>query len=170
MKKKKSLILRLLPWLIVLAAIAALVIFVFVPIYSQKESKFGPDPEVYEYEAEKAPLTMESDNLLFEMDPDTTQFTLTDKRTGKVWNSNPADREKDPIARGVNKETLSSTLNVTYTTSGGEVELNNYTYSIMNKNYQITRGEDGSIRVDYAIGKIEKRYLVPQAITKERAG
>ena len=36
MKKKKSLILRLLPWLIVLAAIAALVIFVFVPIYSQK--------------------------------------------------------------------------------------------------------------------------------------
>ena len=59
MKKKKSLILRLLPWLIVLAAIAALVIFVFVPIYSQKESKFGPDPEVYEYEAEKAPLTME---------------------------------------------------------------------------------------------------------------
>ena len=168
MKKKKSLILRLLPWLIVLAAIAALVIFVFVPIYSQKESKFGPDPDIFEYEAEKAPLTMESENLLFEMDPDTTQFTLTDKRTGKVWNSNPADREKDPIARGVNKETLSSTLNVTYTTSGGEVELNNYTYSIMNKNYQITRGEDGSIRVDYAIGKIEKRYLVPQAITKER--
>ena len=32
MKKKRSLILRLLPWLIVLAALAALAIFVFVPI------------------------------------------------------------------------------------------------------------------------------------------
>ncbi|MBP5726578.1 MAG: hypothetical protein J6Y48_05830 [Clostridia bacterium] len=168
MKKKKSLILRLLPWLIALAAIAALVIFVFIPIYSQQESKFGPDPAVYEYEGEKAPLTMESDSLLFEMDAATTQFTLTDKRTGKVWHSNPPERDKDPIARGVNKENLSSTLNVTYTTSGGEVELNNYTYSILNQNYEISRGEDGSIRVDYAIGKIEKKYIVPIAMTEER--
>ena len=169
MKKKRSLILRLLPWLIILAAIAALIIFVFVPIYSQQETKFGADPSVYEYEGDqKAPLTMESNNILFEMDPETTQFSVTDKKTGKVWQSNPDDRDKDPIARGVNKETLSSTLNVTYTTSGGEVELNNYTYSIMNRNYQITRGEDGSIRVDYAIGKIEKKYIVPVAITAER--
>ena len=168
MKKKKSLILRLLPWLIALAAIAALVIFVFIPIYSQQESKFGEDPSIFEYEGETASLQMESDNLLFEMDAATTQFTLTDKRTGKVWYSNPPERDKDTIARGVNKETLSSTLNVTYTTSGGEVELNNFTYSIQNQNYQITRGEDGSIRVDYAIGKIEKRYIVPIAMTAER--
>ena len=168
MRKKKSLILRLLPWVIALAAIAALVIFVFVPIYSQKESKFCDDPSIYEFEGTKASLTMESDRLLFEMDPETTQFTVTDKQNGKVWYSNPPERDKDQVARGVNKETLSSTLNVTYTTSGGEVELNNFTYSIQNQNYQINRGEDGSIRVDYAIGKIEKKYIVPYAMTVER--
>lgn len=168
MKKKKSLILRLLPWLIALAAIAALVIFVFIPIYSQQESKFGPDPTIFEYEGKDKSLQMESERLLFEMDPETTQFTVTDKQNGKVWYSNPPAREKDQIARGVNKEALSSTMNVTYTTSGGEVELNNYSYSIQNQNYQITRGEDGSIRVDYAVGKIEKKYIVPIAMTTER--
>ena len=92
MKKKRSLILRLLPWLIILAAIAALIVFVFVPIYSQQETSFGADPVVYEYEGKNDPLKMETDRLLFEMDPATTQFALTDKKTGKVWNSNPADR------------------------------------------------------------------------------
>ncbi len=168
MKKKRSLILRLLPWLIVLAAIAALIVFVFVPIYSQQETSFGADPVVYEYEGKNDPLKMETDRLLFEMDPATTQFTLTDKQTGKVWNSNPVDRDKDPVARGVNKEALSSTLNVTYTTSGGEVELNNFSYSIQNQNFEIVPGEDGSIRVNYAIGKIEKKYIVPIAMTEER--
>ena len=168
MKKKRSLILRLLPWLIILAAIAALVIFVFIPIYSQQETSFGAEPIVYGYEGNAKTLVMENDRLLFEMDPATTQFTVTDKKSGKVWNSNPAGRDADPVARGVNKEALSSTLNVTYTTSGGEVELNNYTYSIQNQNYEVIQGEDGSIRVDYSIGKIEKKYIVPIAITKER--
>ena len=168
MKKKRSLILRLLPWLIVLAAIAALVVFVFVPIYSQQESSFGADPIVYEYEGKAKSLVMENDRLLFEMDPATTQFTVTDKQSGKVWYSNPQGRDADTVARGVNKEALSSTLNVTYTTSGGEVELNNFTYSIQNQNFEVVQGEDGSIRVNYSIGKIEKKYIVPIAITKER--
>ncbi len=165
MKKKRSLILRLLPWLIALAAIAALVVFVFIPIYSQQESKFGTDPSVYEFGGENDPLTMESERLLFEMDAATTQFTVTDKKTGKVWYSNPPARDKDTVARGANKEALSSTVNVTYTTSGGEVELNNYTYSIQNQNYQITRGEDRSIRADYAIDKIEKKCILPVSNT-----
>ena len=168
MKQKRSLILRLLPWLIALAAIAALVIFVFIPIYSQQESKFGADPEIYEYSGESELLRMESERLLFEMDPATSQFTLTDRKNGKVWYSNPPGRDKDALARGVNKDVLSSTLNVTYTTSGGEVELNNYAYSIQNQNFRIAQGEDGSIRVDYAIGKIEKKYIVPIAMTAER--
>ena len=168
MKKKRSLILRLLPWLIVLAAIAALVVFVFIPIYSQQESSFGADPIVYEYEGNAKSLVMENERLLFEMDPASTQFTVTDKQSGKVWYSNPQGRDADTVARGVNKEALSSTLNVTYTTSGGEVELNNFTYSIQNQNFEVIQGEDGSIRVNYSIGKIEKKYVVPIAITKER--
>ena len=51
---------------------------------------------------------------------------------------------------------------------GGENELNNYTYSMQNQTFKLTEQEDGSILVDYAIGKIEKEYIIPIAITEER--
>ena len=168
MRKKKSLILRLLPWVIALAALAALIWFVFVPIYSQKEVTFSRSPSVVSSSELSGKLTMENDSLLFDMDQGTTQFSVTDKKTGKVWYSNPEDRESDPIAMGSNKEALSATLNVTYTFSGGEIEFNNYTYSIQNQTYEVRQEEDKSIRVDYAIGKIEKNYLIPSAISVER--
>ena len=166
--RKKSLILRLLPWVILAGAIAALVVFVFIPMYSQKEVSFSRDPEVVRTEGASGNMTMESDTLSFDMDLATTQFTLTDKRTGKIWYSNPVDRESDPVAMGTNKEALSSTLNVTYTFSGGENELNNYTYAMQNQTFETRKQEDGSIRVDYAIGKIEKNFILPSAITPER--
>ena len=168
MKQKKSILRWLIPLVLVLCALAALVMFVFVPIYSQKEDLIGRPPTVVNYAGDGKTLIMENDALRFEMDGNTTQFQILDKKTGKIWYSNPPDREKDGIARAVNKEALSSTLNVTYTSSGGEVELNNYTYSMMNQTYEIHELEDGSIRVDYAIGKIEKTYLIPSAITADR--
>lgn len=168
MRKKRSVLLRLLPWILVLAALAALIFFVFIPIYSQQEEPISEAPVVHQYDGITGKLTMENDALLFEMDRATTQFSIQDKRTGKVWYSNPQDRDKDTIALAANKEMLSSTLNVTYTTSGGEVELNNFVYSMQNQNFVLTEQEDGSLRVDYAIGKIERNYLLPTAITAER--
>ena len=168
MKKKKSILRWLIPLVLILGALAALIVFVFVPIYSQKEDIIGRPPTVINYAGDGKTLKMENDQLLFEMDGGTTQFQITDKNMGKTWYSNPVDRDSDPIARAVNKDFLSSTLNVTYTSSGGEVELNNYTYSMVNQTYEIVPQDDGSIRVDYAIGKIEKTYLIPTAITAER--
>ena len=166
--RKKSLIRRLIPWIIVLAALAALVIFVFIPLYGQQEEDDSNPPVVAFYDGDGAALTMENDRLLFEMDSNTTQFQVTDKKTGKVWRSNPEDAQQDRIAKSLNKDMLSSTLLVTYTTSGGEVSLNNYTYAIVNQSYVLKLQEDGSIRVDYTVGQIERTYLLPQAITKER--
>lgn len=168
MNRKKTIIRRLIIWSVLLAALAALVLFVFVPIYSQKDDVYGETAVVHSYSGDGKKLTMENERLLFEMDPATTQFQITDKKTGKVWYSNPEGRENDPIALTLNKDTLSSTLNVTYTGTGGEVELNNYTYSIQNQTFDVSRTDDGSIRVDYAIGKIEKEFLLPTFITKER--
>ena len=168
MNGKKSILRRLIPWLIVIAALAALVVFVFVPIYSQQEEEISSPVVIHSYAGDGKKLTMENDSLLFEMDGSTTHFQVTDKKTGKTWYSNPKDRDTDTIALAVNKEMLSSTLNVTYTGSGGEVELNNYAYSIANQTYDLNQLEDGSIRVDYAIGKIEKKYILPTAITVDR--
>ncbi len=169
MYRKKPLFRRLLPWLITLVVLGALVLFVFVPIYSQKEAENEHPPTVSYYEGEsKEALTMENEQLLFEMDPATTRFKITQKDSGREWLSNPADAEKDPIALGSNKDQLLSTLIVTYTTSGGEVGMNNYTYSMQNQTYDVGYQEDGSIRVDYSVGAIERIYLIPTAITKER--
>ena len=166
--KKKSIIRRLLPWIIVLAALAALIIFVMVPIYSREERSFGRPTSVFYYDGDSKPLTMENDELLFEMDAATTQFTVTNKATGKVWFSNPPERDKDSLARGVNADILSSTLGVTYIDSITTIDLNNYTNSVAYQSYKTVPQDDGSIRVDYAIGKLERIYMIPNAITKER--
>ena len=168
MKKKRSLLLRLLPWVLVLAAIVALVVFVFIPIYTDKDEPISDAPTVFYYEGAAGTLTMENDDLLLELDRSTTMFSVTDKRTGKVWYSNPQDRASDKIALSDNKDALSSTLNVTYTIPGGEVEMNNAAYSQQNQNFNILEQEDGSVRIDYAIGKIERTYMMPTAITEER--
>ena len=166
--RKKKLIWRSIPWIFAAGLIAALVIFVGIPLYGQQETEEVNPPVIAYYEGDSAPWTMENEYLLFEMDPMTTQFTVTDKVSGHVWRSNPADAAKDPIALSLNKDMLSSTLIVTYTTSGGEVGMNNYTYSILNGSYTLSREEDGAIRADYAVGQIERVFLIPTAITKER--
>ena len=166
--KKKSIIRRLLPWLITLTALALLIVFVFVPIYSREEKSFGRETSVFYYAGDGKPLKMENEELLFEMDGKSTQFTVTNKATGKKWYSNPPDRANDSLARGVNGDRLSSTLGVTYIDSITTIELNNYTHSVVNQCYNIYPQEDGSIRVEYAIGKIERIYLIPNAITQER--
>lgn len=167
MRKKKSIIRRLLPWLIGILALTALIVFVFVPIYSVRDTSTGRDTRVINYDGDQKPIIIENQALRFEMDGKTSQFQVLNKANGQIWYSNPPDAEKDPIAGGVNKEFLSSTMTITYTNTGGEMELNNYRYSIANQNYQITRVDDHTIRVDYAIGKIERNYMIPSAITEE---
>ena len=168
MRRRKSLIRRLIPWVLILGALAALVIFVGIPLYSQQETEYVEPPVISYYEGDDATLSMENDNLLFEMDPATTRFQVKEKATGRVWKSNPDNVANDPVAQTSNKEILSSTLLVTYTTSSGEVSLNNYAYSMQNQTYSVKKQEDGSIRVDYSVGRIERTYQIPTAITKER--
>ena len=48
-------------------------------------------------------------------------------------------------------------------------DMNNYTGSIKNQSFEVVQQEDGSIRVNYSLGKnAGKIYLIPNAITKER--
>lgn len=164
----KKIITRVIAWLIALAALAALTIFVVLPLFEEEEQSDLSKPVVSYYEGEAEPIVMESDTLLFEMDPTTTQFKLTDKVSGQEWLSNPSEAANDAVALAANKETLQSTLIVTYTNSGGTVDFNNYKYSIENGTYTIEQLEDGAIKVNYSIGKIEKVYQIPTAITQER--
>ena len=163
----KKIILRLLSCAIVLALLAALTIFVINPLFKEEEHNVAEVNIMY-YEGPTKAMKMENDQISFELDPKTTHFKVTDKASGREWLSNPADASKDAKAVAANKETLSATAMVTYSTSSGTVEMNNFKYSIEGGNYNVIQQEDGSIRVDYAIGKIEKIYMIPSAITKER--
>ena len=115
--KKKKIIFRLLPWVIAAAALACLVIFVGIPLYGPQPASTLPAPEIVFYEGKTKSMTMENDDLLFEFNPATTYFTVTDKASGQQWHSTPKDAAKDPKAIPSNKELLQSTLIVTYTNS-----------------------------------------------------
>ena len=167
--RKKSIIRRLIPWILILGALAALIVFVFIPIYSSDEKSFGRDTRIIYFEGDGKPVSMENDQLLFEMDGETTLFTVTDKKTGKVWYSNPEKWNNDTIANGVNKEYLACSLSLTYYDKTSQFDMNNYTHSIKNQSFEIKQEDDGAVRVNYSLGKnAGKRYLYPNAITKER--
>ena len=122
---------RLLSYGIVLVLLAVFVMFVGIPLFAEDETEHALNPSIMYYEGDtKKALKMENDQLAFELDPATTHFKVTEKATGRTWLSNPADADKDKIAVSANKETLQATLTVTYSTSSGTVDLNNYKYSI----------------------------------------
>ncbi len=119
---------------------------------------------VYGYDQDKSEYVMENEYLKFVMDPETTQFTLTEKKTGNVWYSNPPQAAEDSIANKSSKQALQSTLMITYgTTNGVTTVFNNYGYSVENGLYEIEEVENG-IKVKYSIGNIERAYIMPPAL------
>ncbi len=128
--------------------------------------------EVHSYVGDGGPLTMENDFMRFEMDGSTTQFTVTDKKSGAVWYSNPPDAAEDPIAVSSEKGRLQSTLVLTYSNSTGhDVRYDNFDYSIENGTYEIEQGTDDQgefIKVYYSIGDVAKVFAIPEVISEAR--
>ena len=111
---------------------------------------------------------LENDDLKFEFDPATTQFTLTQKNTGKVWYSNPPEAANDPLANSSAKKSLQSTLILEYTTINAvNALLNSYEFSVANGIYEVEASED-EIRVLYTIGKVSKTFYIPLAVPESR--
>lgn len=168
--KKPGILRRLLPWLITLVILACIVIFVGIPLYSQSDETNERPPVISNYEGGTDPIVLENADLRFELDPGTTYFTVTQKSSGRVWHSNPPDGAQDKVANTVaNKSALMSTLIMEYSSADGTIPFSNYQYSIENGNYLIETSEDGqTVRIVYSIGKIEKTYILPTAITEAR--
>lgn len=124
------------------------------------------------YEGPTSIMVMDNGKLKFELDPTTTQFSVTVKDTGAVWYSNPKKADSDTFAQNIEKDKLLSTLSLTYSTKNGvDTVYNNYTYSIKNQIYDIEQGSDDRgeyIKVLYSIGEKEKEYVIPPVISAER--
>lgn len=146
---------------IILLIIAGLVFFVMT--YQAKDT----DEEIIAVRAfggDDKPIVMENKDIKFEMDPLTTQFTVTVKSSGKVWHSEAQGAETDPLATAEIKNRLQSTLLLTFSKEEGLITTyDSKAYSVDNGIYEIETGED-YVKVLYSLGKVEKEYVIPLAI------
>lgn len=78
----------------------------------------------------------EAQDLSFSFDPSTAQFTITDKRTGKVWSNGLTEEYYgQEMLNDLHKRAISSLFSITY------VDSDNYTSSV--------RNTDAEMRVEY---------------------
>ena len=101
-------------------------------------------------------ITRHTDSLLFEMNPDTTAFRVTQTESGRMWNSGSSQSEKTfPL------------LELTYRDRNGVVHyVNSYTDSVQRGQYSIEQSTD--IRVNYSFGNIEGRQYCPHLLSEQR--
>lgn len=126
--------------------------------------------ETYEYD-NSGDVTIENESLALSVSGSSTQVEITDKKTGKVYRSNPSagDIAKYAKATGQFKDIISATLGLTYSNSTNtEKEIDNYASCIVNQNYSIEKLSGNEVKVNYSIGDFEKTYVCPVAIKKSR--
>lgn len=147
--------------------IGLLVVTAFILVITLYKGDEG-EPEYIEVNAyageDKEPIILENNDLKFEMNPETTQFELTVKETGKVWYSTPQDVQEDPLALEAEKDNLQSTLLITYSNINGiDMMYSSYGYSIKKGIYDIETGDD-YVKVKYSIGDLQKEFMIPPVI------
>ena len=122
-----------------------------------------PPFEYYEYDEEKQPesYVLENKNFKFELNPATTQFSVTQKDTGKIWYSNPPAAKQDPMALPKEKNNMMSTFLIKYSTeNGSEDTYDLFTNSVERKFYTVSKNGQ-EIRVDYTVGQMDREYVFP---------
>ncbi len=153
-------------WLGIFLAFAGFVTYIVFRLINVGKNVKERDFEFYEYAAEKQPesYTLENDDLLFVLDPATTAFTVTQKKTGKVWYSNTPEAENDPIALPKEKNNMRSPFFVKYSTENGVNDIYDvYSNSVKRSFYDVSK-KGNEITVDYTIGQMEREYKFPLAI------
>lgn len=152
-----------------LLLIAVLTCFALVACGESDEGQ--GEMETYEYD-NSGDVTIENDSLKLTVSGSSTQLEITDKATGKVYNSNPTAEEVEKYANadGQYKDVLSSTLNLTYSNeTDTQKEIDNYSQCVRdNKFYKIEKVSDNEIKVSYSVGDFEKTYTCPVAIKESR--
>ncbi|WP_199613658.1 DUF5696 domain-containing protein [Paenibacillus alkalitolerans] len=114
-------------------------------------------------------LAAETDELALYFHPETTEFAVLNKRSDKVWHSNPADKDEDSKASPFEKETLASQITITYRDNMGRVDtFTNFAQSINRGQFTAESIENG-IRIAYTLGDMSLGIdALPKFISKKR--
>ena len=165
---KKRIILRIVLGLVLLLALVLLVTKVFIPLFDTSDEIATYVPNIQRFAGSEDAITMENEILVFSLDPNTTHFTVTDKRTGKVWSSIAPGVESDGATLLEEKNRLQSILTLVYMNKAGKATTwSSFERSVANRLYTIEVLEDGAIMVTYTVGDIAREYLYPEAISDE---
>lgn len=160
MKKIKGLIAPIILFLMIIVGILFIVFW-------KADDETDISIDVKGNRMEKQDIVLENDSLKFVMDSSTTHFKVTDKKSGKVWYSNPEAADEDPLALKTDKNLMKSTLFLTSSNlAGSDVQYNNFASSIEKQSYEIETGTD-YVKVSYSIGNMDKEYRVPAVITQK---
>lgn len=128
-----------------------------------------PIREYREEEYADMEFKLENDDLIFELDKATTQFTVTQKSTGKVWYSNPVGAADDVMADVVSKRQMQSILVLEYSNINElATTLNTLEHSVTNGNYTLEMPDANTVKVNYSIGKIAKTFIIPPSVPEAR--
>ncbi|MBD2867064.1 DUF5696 domain-containing protein [Paenibacillus arenilitoris] len=111
----------------------------------------------------------ENDSLRLLADDQTGAVAVVHKASGKIWHSNPTDRDTDSLAAGVNKSELSAQLKLHYYNSFGQLNaVNSYTDAVMHKQIGF-ESIPGGVRVNYQFGTNAKTAEdMPQKMSAAR--
>lgn len=114
-------------------------------------------------------LAAESDGLALFYSEETTEFAVLNKRSGKVWRSNPADREEDGKASPYEKEMLASQVVISFRDGMGKLETySNFAQSTARGQFEVEAIPDG-FRVTYTLGDMSLGIdALPKLISKQR--
>lgn len=87
---------------------------------------------------------------------------------GVLWYSNPQERQADPVASEENKSNMAAQARILYSDSTGNTRsMNTYTDAVARGQYRIVE-EDSGLTVEYTLGAVEEKKLVPVIVEKER--
>ncbi len=149
---------------ILAAIIGVAVIFIMNYVNVEPEDAIV---QPYAYAGDGEPIVIENEDLILTMDSTTTEFTITQKSTGKVWHSTAEDAASDAAALSSEKGKLQSNLLLTFAVETGlKTTYDTFSYSIANGIYDIVV-EGNTIKLLYSLGNIEKEYVIPPVMLEE---
>ena len=155
-KKNKS---KLIGYPIAIVVIGVLVYLAWY--FGTKSSVTTEEITPYQLDSEEFQVqTITNGITSLEFDEETTHFVWTDKY-GNKWYSTSQASDKS-------HSELDALVKIIYQDSkGNQTPLDAYKESTERKNYNF-KYEENKIIINYTIGKIERSYFVPEAITEER--
>ena len=79
----------------------------------QKPERLGIDEETSDEYTADYTLAAQNDNLLFYADMEKGWFALQNRRSGKIWYSNPNDAVLDDVTTGISRTDIFSSIMTT---------------------------------------------------------